>query len=104
MRRKSLGTRGARVRHEYGTVWTLRRSARIARCALRSWPAGTLELRILVDDHLLLTDHRACIDEAFSLADEWKRRMLEQGWRPVIPARDGTAAAETDAVPQPPGA
>lgn len=58
--------------HEYGTVWTLRRNARIARCTLLSWPTGKLELRILVDDHLLLTDQRACIAAAFSLADEWK--------------------------------
>jgi hypothetical protein len=72
---------------DVGTLWTMRRLGCVARCALMAWPAEW-ELRVLVDGEILLAEHRPRGTEAFALADEWRRRMLEQGWLQIVPASD----------------
>jgi hypothetical protein len=49
-----------------------------------SWP-GSWELRILVDDEILLAERCPRGGEAFEIAEVWQRRMLDQGWRQVVP-------------------
>jgi hypothetical protein len=70
---------------DVGTLWTLRRSGHTARCALMAL-VGEWELRTIVDGHIILTEQCPRGDEAFALADLWKRRMLVDGWRQVVPA------------------
>lgn len=69
---------------DVGTMWTMRRHGRTARCALLSM-ALEWELRVIVDGQPLLA--RRCLDarRALDLAGEWKRRMEEKGWSQVKP-------------------
>jgi hypothetical protein len=69
---------------DVGTLWTLRRSDHTARCALMAL-VGEWEPRIIVDGHIILAERCPRGDEAFALADTWKRRMLDDGWRQVVP-------------------
>jgi hypothetical protein len=62
----------------------MRRRERSARCALMSRP-GRLELRVVVDGETLLVDRCARAEEAFTLAERWKHRMIEKGWQQVVP-------------------
>jgi hypothetical protein len=63
----------------------MHREERSARCALLAWPGGDFELNVLVDGLTLLTERCANLGAAFALGEEWKRRMLAQGWRQVVP-------------------
>ena len=84
-------TSGRDTCKDVGTLWSMRRHGRSARCALLAWP-GTFELRILVDGQPLLSERCDGAAEAFTLAEAWKRRMTDKGWHLVIPA-GGTAVA-----------
>lgn len=75
------------VPDDVGTLWSMRRLGCVARCALMAWPAEW-ELRVLVDGDILLAEHCPRGAEAFALADEWRRRMLGQGWLQIVPASD----------------
>ena len=70
---------------DVGTLWSMRRNGRSARCALISW-SGTLELCVLVDGQSLLSEPCDGAGEAFTLAEAWKRRMTDKGWQQVVPA------------------
>jgi hypothetical protein len=74
----------------------MRRPDHAARCALLAIADGW-ELRVLVDGESLLSEQCTRVDEAFELAERWKRRMLDQGWQQVVPrlsagANDGRLA------------
>ena len=75
------------VPDDVGTLWSMRRLGCVARCALMAWPAEW-ELRVLVDGEILLAEHCPRGAEAFALADEWRRRMLGQGWLQIVPLSD----------------
>ena len=75
--------------HDVGTLWTMRRLTHSARCALMAWPGGW-ELRVLVDGDILYSERCVRTDETFALADHWKRRMLDQGWKQVVPNSAGS--------------
>jgi hypothetical protein len=70
--------------NDVGTLWTMQRRGTRARCALMAWPSEW-ELRVLVDGKPLLEERCARADDAFALADTWKRRMREQGWQQIVP-------------------
>lgn len=59
----------------------------MARCALMAWTTDW-ELRVLVDGDTLLSERCPRGAEAFALADEWRYRMLDQGWLQVVPASE----------------
>jgi hypothetical protein len=85
-RRMSLAATDRReMPHDVGTLWTLRRSGHTARCALMAL-VGEWEPRIIVDGHTVLAERCPRGDEAFAVADAWKRRMLDEGWQQVVPA------------------
>jgi hypothetical protein len=65
----------------------MRRLGCMARCALMAWPTDW-ELRVLVDDEILLSERCPRGAEAFALADEWRCRMLDQGWLQIVPASE----------------
>jgi hypothetical protein len=67
-----------------GTLWTLRRSEHTARCALMAL-VGEWEPRVIVDGHVILAERCPRGDQAFALAESWKRRMLHDGWQQVVP-------------------
>jgi hypothetical protein len=70
--------------NDVGTLWTMRRLGRRARCALLAWP-GDWEIRVLIDDQPLLSERCGRAENAFAVAETWKRRMREDGWHQVIP-------------------
>jgi hypothetical protein len=49
-----------------------------------AWPADW-ELRVLVDGQVLLAERCPRGAEAFALADDWRSRMLDQGWLQIVP-------------------
>jgi hypothetical protein len=69
---------------DVGTLWTLQRRDHTARCALLAWPT-TWEVRVLVDREMLLTERCGRTEDAFALADLWKCRLLQEGWRQILP-------------------
>jgi hypothetical protein len=87
------GTRRARIdpgtMEDIGTLWSMQHGDRRARCALLS-SSGGWEIRALVDGATLLAQACEGPAAAFSLAEEWKRRLSVQGWREIRP--DGRGA------------
>ena len=67
---------------DVGTLWILRRREFTARCALLAWP-DEWEVRVVIEGETLLTDRHSRTIDAFTLAADWKRRLLEQAWEPV---------------------
>jgi hypothetical protein len=62
----------------------MERGAGTSRCALMA-SSGRWELRVVVGDEILLSERCDRPGEAFTLAEGWKQRMLDQGWRQVVP-------------------
>jgi hypothetical protein len=69
---------------DVGTLWTMHRREHTARCALIARRNGW-EVRVLMGRDLLLEERCERADEAFSVAELWKTRMLQDGWRQVVP-------------------
>jgi hypothetical protein len=90
MRSRTISTSRQDPFNDVGTLWTMRRQDYAARCALIAWP-DDWELRVLVNGEVLLAERCERADEAFTLAERWKQRMLDQGWRQVLPRRAGPA-------------
>lgn len=74
--------------NDVGTLWTMRRSDHDARCSLME-RVGTWELRVVVDGKMLLSERCPRGAAAFALAETWKRRMFDDGWRQVLPGLAG---------------
>jgi hypothetical protein len=72
--------------NDVGTLWMMRQVTHIARCALVA-RTSDWELRVIVDGDTLLAERCERGSEAFALADEWKRRMLDDGWHQVVPSQ-----------------
>lgn len=72
--------------NDVGTLWTMRRLDYHARCALIAWPTDW-ELRIIVEGATLLSERCSRGAEAFRLAEQWRGRMVQQGWLHVTPER-----------------
>jgi hypothetical protein len=89
--------------HDVGTLWTMHWGEHSARCALIARRVRW-EVRVLIGDDLLLEERCDRADEAFVVAERWRLRMLNDGWRQVLPAggRDRGAAASSDRPPHPP--
>ena len=83
MRNLTTGPR-ENVRHDVGTLWTMRRSERSARCALMTG-ATHWELRVLIEGDVLLTERCKTAADAFEVAERWRCRMLVRGWQQVKP-------------------
>lgn len=66
--------------NDIGTLWTMRRFHHVARCALIECD-GDWELRVLIEDAVILS--RSCRrgNDAFALGELWKQRMLRDGWQ-----------------------
>lgn len=76
---------------DVGTLWMMRRSGHLVRCALLAWPIDW-ELRVVVDGAILLSERCPRGAEAFSLGERWRGRMLDQGWQQIVPRGRGGAA------------
>jgi hypothetical protein len=71
------------ISHDVGTLWTMRRGASTARCALIKCADGW-EARLLVENEILLSEPCDRVEEAFFLATQWQPRMQAEGWRQVV--------------------
>ncbi len=97
-----MGNRASRSRHheapeDVGTLWTLRRFAATARCALVYWP-DSWELRVIVDGATLLSERCARPKDAFGLAESWKARLLRDGWKQILPSETRRAESERESL------
>ncbi len=72
-------TEGSQGEH-IGTLWTLQRDECTARCALLAF-AEACELRVFVNGELLLSQPCEIQHEVFELAERWRGRMAECGWK-----------------------
>jgi hypothetical protein len=90
MGNRTIRAPGQGTPDDVGTLWTMQRGDRTCRCALLAWPTRW-ELCVLVDDKTLLSERCTRVDAAFGLADRWKIRLLEQGWRQIVPRPAGRA-------------
>jgi hypothetical protein len=90
MRSQKRGSPRQQTANDVGTLWTMQRRDRSARCALMACP-GHWELRVLVDGDILLSECCARPNDAFVLAEQWKRRMLERGWQQIVPRVESRA-------------
>ena len=70
--------------NDVGTLWIMSRSEHCARCALMD-RLGNWEVRIVIDGEILLSERCPRGNAAFALAERWKRRMLDDGWRQTVP-------------------
>jgi len=70
--------------NDVGTLWTMRRLDHQARCALMALPFEW-ELRVVVDGQELLSERCPRGAEAFRIAEQWRARMIQQGWRQITP-------------------
>ena len=70
---------------DVGTLWTMHRREHSARCALIARRNGW-EVRVLMGRDVLLEERCGRADEAFSVAELWRTRMVRDGWRQVVPA------------------
>ena len=70
---------------DVGTLWTMHRREHSARCALIARRNGW-EVRVLMGRDVLLEERCQRADEAFSVAELWRTRMVRGGWRQVVPA------------------
>ena len=70
--------------NDVGTLWSMYRSDHSARCALME-RLGNWELRIIIDGEMLLSERCPRGNSAFALAEQWKRRMLDDGWHLIVP-------------------
>jgi hypothetical protein len=91
MRKRTPRASSQETCDDIGTLWTMRRPEHMARCALMSWP-GSLEVRVLVDGDILLSERCDRAVEAFMIAEGWKRRMKDTGWQQVVPLQARFAA------------
>ena len=67
------------IQRDIGTLWSLTRGESSARCVLLALPVG-LELRVVMDGSILRSEHCDRHDQAFTLAERWRDRMLDRGW------------------------
>ena len=65
---------------DIGTLWTLQRDECTARCALLAF-AEACELHVFVNGELLLSQRCEIQHEVFELAERWRGRMAEHGWK-----------------------
>jgi hypothetical protein len=72
-------TRGSQG-EDIGTLWTLQRDESTARCALLAF-AEACELHVFVNGEPLLSQRCEVQHEAFELAERWRTRMAERGWK-----------------------
>jgi hypothetical protein len=84
-------TRHRFVPHDVGTLWTLRRDEYTATCSLLSWPPDW-ELRVVIEQDILLAKRCRTTADAFELAEQWRRGLLSHGWEHVIQTRSGMAS------------
>jgi len=82
---------------DVGTLWTMHRLEHSARCALIARRSGW-EVRVVIGRDLLLEERCARADQAFTVGERWRLRMLQDGWQQVVPARDRGTASPADPI------
>lgn len=88
--------------HDVGTLWTMHWGEHSARCALIA-RRSRWEVRVLIGKDLLLEERCDRADQAFSVGERWRLRMLNDGWRQVVPrSRDRGASPSADRPRNPP--
>jgi hypothetical protein len=69
-----------RAQRDIGTLWTLKRGESIARCVLLALADG-LELQVVMDGSLLRAERCERHEDAFTLAERWRTRMMDREWK-----------------------
>ena len=98
MRKRTPRASSQETCDDVGTLWTMRRLEHVARCALMSW-ASSLEVRVLVDGEILLSERCDRAADAFMTAEGWTRRARRRS--PARPPRERARPATHAAVRAP---
>jgi hypothetical protein len=61
-------------------LWTLTRGESTARCTLLALAEG-LELQVVMDGALLRAERCDRHEQSFALAERWRERMMDRGWK-----------------------
>jgi hypothetical protein len=70
------------LRLDVGTLWTLEQDTHSARCAL-VWVPHAWELRVLIDDQVLLSERCRTQADVLAVAGRWATRLRDCGWSPA---------------------
>jgi hypothetical protein len=73
-----------KILHDLGTLWAMEHGQERSRCSLMT-RASAWRLHLIINGQSVKSERCRRGAAAFDLADEWKRRMREQGWRQVVP-------------------
>ena len=71
--------------HDLGTCWNLTRDGSVARCVLLV-SGDDWEARVVVNGDPLLWKRCRNAADVFGVSEDWKSRMLADGWTTVTPA------------------
>jgi hypothetical protein len=69
---------------KFGTCWTVTRAGAVARCTLFA-SEDEWELRVFVNDEPLLWKRCRCAAEVSAVADDWRARLVDDGWTMTRP-------------------
>ena len=89
---------GTDVPDSMGTLWLVQRDEHVAHCGL-FWSREGWELRVHIHEYTLLAQRCKKADQVLELADAWRERLIERGWRDVRPPV--TATPRLDSRPGP---
>jgi hypothetical protein len=85
MRNTGLAASGRPQASDIGTLWTLERDDCTARCGVVA-VADAWEVRVSMNGDLLLSQRCELRHEVFGMAERWRMRMAERGWKKVTVA------------------
>jgi hypothetical protein len=89
---------GTDVSDSMGTLWLVQRDDHLAHCGL-FWSREGWELRVHIHEYTLLAQQCKRADQVLELADAWRERLIERGWRDARPPVTATPRFDRRAVP-----
>jgi hypothetical protein len=84
---------GTDVLDSMGTLWLVQRDDHLAHCGL-FWSREGWELRVHIHDYTLLAQQCKKADQVLELANAWRERLIERGWRDARPPVTATLRSD----------
>jgi len=84
---------GTDVLDSMGTLWLVQRDDHLAHCGL-FWSREGWELRVHIHDYTLLAQQCKKADQVLELANAWRERLIERGWRDARPPVTATPRSD----------
>ena len=84
---------GTDVLDSMGTLWLVQRDDHLAHCGL-FWSREGWELRVHIHEYTLLAQQCKKADQVLELANAWRERLIERGWRDARPPVTATLRSD----------